>query len=188
MLKVLIYLILFSFPWFAHADMYKIIDKDGNITYTDIPPSMEAKQYQPKGINAIDNPSYNMNKLSMVIPYVDKDGSMIVQGSVNGIPMSFVVDTGATLLAVPPAIAKPAGLYDSASTMVKAQTANGEVSVPRVTIKLLSVAKIKLPHVDATIQNVSTKNNELGLLGMSFFKHYKMTIDHNKKEIQLEPK
>ena len=188
MLKVLIYLIVVSFPWLSHAEMYKIIDKDGNITYTDMAPSMEAKQYKPKGINAIGNPSYNMNKLSMVIPYVDKDGAMIVQGSVNGIVMSFIVDTGATLLAIPPVIAKRAGLYDSTSTMVTAQTANGEVNVPKVKIKLLSVAKIKLPHVEAIIQNISTKNNELGLLGMSFFKHYKMTIDHKQKEIQLEPK
>ncbi|WP_038250062.1 retropepsin-like aspartic protease family protein [Ghiorsea bivora] len=188
MLKVLIYLILFSFPWLSHAEMYKIIDHDGNITYTDLAPSMEAKQYKPKGINAVDNPNYNMNKLSMVIPYIDKDGAMVVQGSVNGIAMSFIVDTGATLLAIPPIIAKRAGLYDSTSTMVTTQTANGEVKVPKVKIKLLSVAKIKLPHVEATIQSISTKNNELGLLGMSFFKHYKMTIDHNKKEIQLEPK
>ena len=188
MLKVLIYLILFSFPWLSHAEMYKIVDTDGNITYTDIAPSMEAKQYKPKGINAIDNPSYNLNKLSMVIPYIDQDGSMIVQGSVNGITMPFVVDTGATLLAIPPVIAKRAGLYDASSTMVTTQTANGEVSVPKVKIKLLSVAKIKLPHVEATIQSISTKNDELGLLGMSFFKHYKMTIDHKLKEIQLEPK
>ncbi len=188
MLKVLIYLIIFIFPWLSYAEMYKIIDDDGNITYTDIAPSMEAKQYKPKGINAIDNPSYNMNKLSMVIPYVDKGGSMIVQGSVNGIAMSFVVDTGATLLAIPPVIAKRAGLYDVTSTMVTTQTANGEVNVPKVSIKLLSVAKIKQPNVEATIQSISTKNDELGLLGMSFFKHYKITIDHKQKEIQLEPK
>ena len=188
MLKVFIYLIVFSFPWLSHAEMYKIIDKDGNVTYTDMAPSMEAKPYKPKGINAVDNPNYNMNKLSMVIPYVDKNGTMIVQGSVNGIAMSFVVDTGATLLAIPPVIAKRAGLYDATSTMVTTQTANGEVSVPKVKIKVLSVAKIKLPHVEATIQSISTKNDELGLLGMSFFKHYKMTIDHQQKEIQLEPK
>lgn len=188
MFKVLIYLVIFSFPWLVHAEMYKIIDDDGNITYTDMAPSMEAKQYRPKGINAVGNPSYNMDKLSMMIPYVDKNGSMIVQGSVNGVAMSFIVDTGATFLAIPPVIAKRAGLYDVPSTMVTMQTANGKTQAPKVSIKLLSVAKIKLPHVEATIQSISTENNELGLLGMSFFKHYKMTIDHQQKTIQLEPK
>ncbi|MDQ7002844.1 MAG: retropepsin-like aspartic protease [Ghiorsea sp.] len=185
MLKALIYLTIFIFPWLSHAEMYKIIDDDGRITYTDMAPSMEAKQYRPRGINAIGNPNYNISKLNMIIPYVDENGSMVVQGSVNGIAMSFIVDTGATLLAIPPAIAKRAGLYDGPTTMVTMQTANGKAQAPKVNIKLLSVANIKRSYVEATIQSISTENDELGLLGMSFFKHYKMTIDHQRQEIQL---
>ena len=102
--------------------------------------------------------------------------------------MRFVVDTGATLLAIPPVIAKRAGLYDVSSTTVTAQTANGTVNVPRVSIKNLTVAKVKQTNIDATIQSVSTKDPELGLLGMSFFHNYKMSMDHDKKEIRLERK
>jgi len=188
MLKYFICLLTLLLPWAAQAKLYKVIDESGSITYTDIAPNLDAKEYKLEGINAINNPEYNMEKLSMVIPYVDENGAMIVQGSVNGIAMRFVVDTGATLLAIPPVIAKRAGLYDVSSTTVIAQTANGQVNVPRVNIKRLTIAKIKQTNIDATIQSVSTKDPELGLLGMSFFHHYKMNMDHVKKEIRLERK
>jgi len=172
----------------AQADLYKLVDENGNITYTDMPPSMEAKPYKLGRISSVGNPVFNMEKLNMVIPYEDKDGAMVVQGAVNGVAMSFVVDTGATLLAIPPAIAEKAGLHLLPSKKITAQTANGAIQVSRVSLSKVTVAKVSQDNVDATIQSVSTINPNLGLLGMSFFNKYKMTIDHEKKQIQLEKK
>ncbi len=188
MRKSWLIVLLLALPALAYAKMYKVVHEDGSVTFTDIPPSLDAKAYQPKGINAINNPAYNTKALRMVIPYVDKGGSMIVQGSINGVAMAFIVDTGATLLAIPPVVAKKAGLYDQPSTAVNAQTANGEVRVPKVRIAQVAVANIKQRDVEATIQQISTTDTALGLLGMSFFKHYNIHIDHQKREIRLEPK
>jgi len=188
MAKLFVCLICFCIPLLAQAKLYKIVDANGKVTYTDIAPALESKEHQLGRINAVSNPLFNMAKLNLTIPYTGDNGTMIVSGSVNGINMRFIVDTGATLLAIPPSIATQAGLHDLPSQTVTAQTANGAVEVPKVTIKNLSVAKVRASQIEATIQSISTTEPNLGLLGMSFFSAYKMTIDHVKKEIQLEKK
>ena len=175
-------------PNIAQAKLYKIVDAQGNTTYTDIATTIDAKQHQLGKINSIRNTTFNRQKLYMTIPYEQKGGSMIVQGTINGVSMHFVVDTGATFLAIPPTIAQKAGLMDTPQTTITVQTANGVVDVPKVNIKAVTISNTTQDNVAATIQSVSTVNPSLGLLGMSFFKHYKMTIDQNKYEIQLEQK
>ncbi len=185
----ILWFICLSIPFAAQAKLYKIIHEDGSITFTDTPPTLGAKEHiLGKNINAIENPAFNVEKLNLIIPYTEENGTMTVKGSVNGIAMQFIVDTGATLLAIPPTIAQQAGLLSIESQPVTAQTANGSINVSKVTIKTVTVAKVKASQIEATIQTISPTNNRLGLLGMSFFNRYKMTIDHEKKEIQLVPK
>ncbi|MDX8387551.1 MAG: TIGR02281 family clan AA aspartic protease [Ghiorsea sp.] len=188
MFKLSLYILCLILPLSAQAELYKIIDEDGYTTYTDIAPEMDAKEYKLGSISSVGNPLFNMNKLNMRIPYTEENGAMIIAGSVNGVNMRFVVDTGATLLAIPPEIAKRAGLLKLPSQEITAQTANGAIKVQRVTIKQVTIAKINQSNIDATIQSVSTVDANLGLLGMSFFNKYKMTIDHTKREIQLDKK
>jgi len=188
MFKAFLCLICISVPLAAHAKLYKITDEDGNITYTDMAPSLDAKEHKLERIASIGNPSFNMDKLNMSIPYTDENGSMIVSGSVHGTPMRFIVDTGATLLAIPPQIAKKAGLTKLPFKTITTQTANGAIRVPKVMLNSLTVEKIKASHIEATIQSISPQHPDLGLLGMSFFNRFKMTIDQDKKVIQLEKK
>ena len=188
MLKYLFIFIWLGTPLCAHAKLYKIIDEFGSVTFTDIPPNTEAKEHQLGSITSIGNPEFNTEKLNLTIPYVNEGGAMVVRGSINGIAMRFIVDTGATLLAIPPNIAKQAGLLKNKTKNIKVQTANGEVSVPKVSIKSVLVNKAQQNNVDATVQEISTTKPNMGLLGMSFFKHYKMTIHQDKREIQLQHK
>jgi len=188
MFKTFLCLICIAIPLAAQAKLYKITDEDGNVTYTDMAPSLGAKEHKLGRIASIGNPAFNMDKLNMIIPYTDENGSMIVSGSVNGTPMRFIVDTGATLLAIPPQIATKAGLMDLPFETITTQTANGAVRVPKITIKSLTVEKIKSSQIAATILSVSPKDPDLGLLGMSFLNQFKMTIDQDKKVIQLEKK
>jgi len=188
MLKYLLLLICLAVPLNAQAKLYKVIDSLGNVTFTDTPPNIEAKEHQLGNISSIGNPEFNTEKLNLSIPYENKDGSMIVRGHINGIAMRFVVDTGATLLAIPPSIAQQAGLLNNSVKNIKVQTANGEVSVPKVNIESVLINKAKQNNVAATIQSISTIDPQLGLLGMSFFSRYKMTIHQDKHEIQLENK
>jgi len=186
--RATLFLACILIPWVSQAKFYKIVDENGGITFTDTAPYIDAKEHQLQSINSISNPLFNMAKLSMIIPYIEEDGAMVVTGSINSISMRFIVDTGATLVAVPLSLARQAGLLDLTSTSVSTQTANGTIEVQKVKIKSIKVSKAEQADIEATIQNVSEKDSNLGLLGMSFFNNYKMTIDDVKKVIQLESK
>jgi clan AA aspartic protease (TIGR02281 family) len=188
MLKYIALIAALALPLTAQAKLYKIVDENGKISFTDTPPAMDAKEHKLSNITSIGNPEFNMGKLNLTIPYLKEGGAIIVNGSINGIVMRFVVDTGATFITVPPHIAKQAGLLLTKTENIKLQTANGEILAPKVSIKTVLIHKAKQNNVDAIIQSISTKDADLGLLGMSFFSHYKMTIHQDKKEIQLEAK
>ncbi len=181
-------LLLCASPLSAQAKLYKVVDKFGNITFTDTAPSIDAKEHKLGLINAVDNPAFNMDKLTMLIPYLDEQGTMLVRGAINGVSVRFIVDTGASMVAVPESVAKAAGLYKLESKTVSVQTANGKINAPQVVIKSLTVAKVEASNIKATIQTFSKDKPNYGLLGMSFFNRYKMSIDHDKKEIRLEKK
>lgn len=121
------------------------------------------------------------------ISYFYLNGSMIVNGSVNGTPMRFVVDTGASLVSIPPAIAEQAGIQSSDGKTVRLQTANGIVSAPLIEIDQVIADRVSITNVLGVVQQVSSEP-DLGLLGMSFFGKHKMTIDHERNTIVLEPK
>ncbi|MDT8375926.1 MAG: retropepsin-like aspartic protease [Mariprofundaceae bacterium] len=113
-------------------------------------------------------------------------GSMIVHGKVNGIPMRFVVDTGASLVSIPSSIAERAGVSTSDSRRVKLHTANGITSAPLVKLDQVIADNIAIEGVMAVVQDLSVP--DLGLLGMSFFGQFRMTIDHQRNVITLETK
>ena len=121
------------------------------------------------------------------ISYNSHNGSMIVNGKVNGFPMRFVVDTGASLVTIPSSIAKKAGISTSDSRQIKLQTANGAITAPLVKLDQVIADNIAITEVMAVVQDVSPAP-DLGLLGMSFFGQHRITIDHQRSVIILEPK
>jgi len=125
-------------------------------------------------------------KKRLEISYTSRGGSMIVHGKVNGVPIRFVVDTGASLVSIPSSIAKRAGVSISDSRRVKLHTANGVTSAPLVKLDQVIADNIAITEVMAVVQDLSVP--DLGLLGMSFFGKHKMTIDHERNVITLETK
>ncbi|MDQ7058659.1 MAG: aspartyl protease family protein [Ghiorsea sp.] len=54
------------------------------------------------------------------------------------------------------------------------QTANGKMKVSRVRLQNMSIGKMTQSNVRATIQTIAADKPNLGLLGMSFLKYYKV--------------
>ncbi len=132
-------------------------------------------------LSIISGPKKNRLEIS----YTSRGSSMIVHGKVNGVPIRFVVDTGASLVSIPSSIAKRAGVDTSDNRRVKLHTANGITSAPLVKLDQVIADNIAITGVMAVVQDLSTP--DLGLLGMSFFGQHKMTIDHERNVITLEP-
>jgi aspartyl protease family protein len=104
----------------------------------------------------------------------DARGHYFAAGSLNGYPMSFLVDTGATSIAISAAEARRIGLDYRAGQAVGVGTAAGMVPAWRVKFNTVKVGSITLNHVDGLV--VESGLN-VALLGMSFLNRMDMKRD-----------
>jgi aspartyl protease family protein len=96
-------------------------------------------------------------------------GHYAVEGSINQVPINFMVDTGATITAVSSDFAKHAGVTDCEP--YKTQTANGVVNVCLGTAREMTIGQFRLKNVKVSY------SNGLGntfLLGMNVIGQFRM--------------
>lgn len=91
-------------------------------------------------------------------------GHYVASGAVNGHPVRFFLDTGATHVTVPAHIASDIGLEPGPA--VQAQTANGRVTVYATRLDRVRLGHIVIGNVPASI-NPAMDDDDI-LLGMSF--------------------
>jgi aspartyl protease family protein len=96
----------------------------------------------------------------------NRQGHYLADGRINGEPVTFLLDTGATTLSIPEAIARRAGLQRGQPQVV--QTANGSVTVYATRVERLELGGIVVRDVRANI-NPHYQGEQI-LLGMSFLK------------------
>jgi aspartyl protease family protein len=101
----------------------------------------------------------------------NKMGHYVASGYINGRPVIFMLDTGATNVSVPAHLARRLDLQ--AGRTFTAQTANGSVRVSATRINELKLGDITLFDVDASL-NPGMQDNEI-LLGMSALKQLEFT-------------
>jgi aspartyl protease family protein len=101
-------------------------------------------------------------------------GHFIGEGAVNGTPIRFLVDTGATSIALPASFAQRAGLDYRKGRQGMSRTANGVVPVYRVSLDTVRLGNIELQSVDAV---VFENGLDTALLGMSFLNRVEMKRD-----------
>ena len=94
-------------------------------------------------------------------------GHYVATGAINGHQVVFMLDTGATDIAIPGDIAKQLGLTHGPALLY--QTANGPVRVFSTTLDQVTLGGISLRVIRASI-NPNMQQQEV-LLGMSFLKH-----------------
>ncbi len=98
-------------------------------------------------------------------------GHYVASGKINGYDVDFLLDTGATLVAIPEHIAERLNLKKG--QRFQSQTANGMSTSYETSIQTLTLGGIKMNNVPASISSGMTFNEIL--LGMSFLKHLKLT-------------
>jgi aspartyl protease family protein len=99
------------------------------------------------------------------------DGHYIFPGTINGHPLSFLLDTGATLVSVPAGLADELGL--SAGATQRSITANGVVATRATRLDALGFGPFTLHGVPASI-NPGMAGDQI-LLGMSVLRHLEFT-------------
>jgi len=104
----------------------------------------------------------------------DARGHFAASGSINGYPMTFMVDTGATAIAINAAEATRLGLDYKRGQAVGVGTAAGMVPAWRVTFNTVKIGGISVNQVEGLV--VETGLN-VPLLGMSFLNRMEMLRD-----------
>ena len=102
----------------------------------------------------------------------DARGHFVTSGTVNGRPVNFLVDTGATLVTLSRAEATRIGLDYGSGRPTQSQTANGVVRGWRVSLASVSVGDVTVRDVDAMV--IDNDTPPVGLLGMSFLGRFDM--------------
>lgn len=187
MRKLALTAMLFALATPAHAGSYSWTDAQGRRHFSDRPPTAANDVKIESGrLNIIANPAFNLAKLAQRVPFTQRGGHIIVTGKVNGVALPFIVDTGASLVVIPPAIARRAGIDFGIASPVTLQTAGGRVRAPRVLLAELELGGIKRHGVAAVVHKAAADGN-VGLLGMSFLAAYRMSVDHDAGVLVLEP-
>lgn len=104
----------------------------------------------------------------------DVKGHFAAQGSLNGYPVNFLVDTGATSIAIGAADARRIGLDYKAGQRAGVGTAAGVVPAWRVTFNAVKVGDITVHQVEGMVLET---NLGTPLLGMSFLNRMEMKRD-----------
>ncbi|HUJ86957.1 MAG TPA: TIGR02281 family clan AA aspartic protease [Burkholderiales bacterium] len=101
----------------------------------------------------------------------DSSGNFFAQGQVNGGSVRFLVDTGATMIALPESVADRLGVDYRKAPRGMMQTAAGPTLAYEVKLDEVRLGDIRLQNVDAVVVQ-----NGLGiaLLGMSFLNRVEM--------------
>jgi aspartyl protease family protein len=94
---------------------------------------------------------------------------------VNGAAARFLVDTGATLIALPAADAKRMGVSYLNAPRGVVNTANGSAVAYKVKLDTVRVGDITINNVDAMV--IDGGGLHIALLGMSFLNRTEMTRD-----------
>lgn len=119
----------------------------------------------------------------LVIPQ-SRDGHFYATGSVNGKPVTFMVDTGASLVTVSAPFANSAGIGAGAPTVFK--TANGDLQgriVPNVPV---TVGPIRVSGVRVGVGLVGAGADQ-ALLGQSFLSKLDVMVSQGRMTLRPRP-
>ena len=122
------------------------------------------EQYNP---NQSIQTQYAEGGVPEVVLQRNKFGHYVTSGEINGKPVTFMLDTGATGVAIPEELATYLGLKRGRA--FPTQTANGMSTSYAANLDSVSVGGIELRDVSAGIAP-GLQTDEI-LLGMSFLKH-----------------
>ena len=98
-------------------------------------------------------------------------GHYVFDGAINGHTATFMIDTGATDVVIPQALADKIGL--TSYGQAQASTANGTITVFKTSLKRVSIGPITLYNVRASI-NPAMNSEDYVLMGMSALKQLEL--------------
>ena len=118
---------------------------------------------------------------SKIVLTAGDGGHFLAQGSINGKSVQFMVDTGATAVAMGAAEAKRMGIDYTAGKPVRMNTANGQALGYLLTLNSVRIGDVEEQNVEAI---VSQQSMPYVLLGNSFLTRFSMRRDNDQMVLE----
>ncbi|MEJ1169549.1 retropepsin-like aspartic protease family protein [Variovorax sp. CCNWLW235] len=118
---------------------------------------------------------------SRIVLPADSRGHFMTQGAINGRAVTFMLDTGATSIALSAADAQRIGLDYSKGQRVQMNTANGVSSGYKLRLQSVRVGDVEVYDIDAI---VSPQPMPFVLLGNSFINRFSMRRDADQMVLE----
>lgn len=163
--------------------IYKCGYPDGRLLYQKTPCTAQAETLSAwMQINKTE-PSEAADEKPPSIPLSLKqnaNGHYYVDGEINGKPINFVIDTGASVVALPKTLASAAGISCEDDALM--ETANGMTEACTSVIRELKFGHFFVRHV----QSMIVPNLSQPLLGMNILQRFKIAQDNGQMRISPE--
>jgi clan AA aspartic protease, TIGR02281 family len=156
----------------AAIDIYKCSDD----RYTNTSPTVSPEMLVARGCKRLalrTDPITTTDAQQIVIPK-SADGHFRMNGQINGKPLVFMVDTGATLVSVSEEFARSANLVGGRPVVMR--TASGDLVVRVIDDVSVSAGDFTVPFVKVSVGLSGLGPNE-ALLGQSFLSQFQLTMD-----------
>lgn len=102
----------------------------------------------------------------------DSQGHFVTLGQINGGTVQFLVDTGATAVAIPASLARQLGINYLGGQRGYTETANGRAAAYKIKLDTVKLGDITLHAVDAVV--LEGDGLKIALLGMTFLNRTEM--------------
>lgn len=175
----------------AWAQLYRWTDAAGTIYYTSdlatIPPAYRdsARDIGAPTPGPPPAPPPPPAAAAIVIPYTG--GPLVVDASLNGVPLRLVLDTGADRTLISPAAMARAGFTVTGGTPVLIRGVTGDAVAPLVSVPRLDVAGTRLGPVAVVVHALPGQSVD-GLLGRDVLDAFTLTVDAASQRAILVPR
>jgi clan AA aspartic protease (TIGR02281 family) len=173
--------------------MYRWVDEQGRTYLTDTPPpsrgvqqGLKVYQSSPSGQASDPGRALIAEPGRVTITPTKPGGTVIIDATLNRrLTVPLLLDTGADFTVLTAPVAKDLRLSAAAHLSTQEfQTAGGAVRLPITTVQSLRVGTAEARDVEVAID--LDGHVPIGLLGMTFLRHFKVTVDHQRRQVTFE--
>jgi aspartyl protease family protein len=122
-----------------------------------------------------------------VFPITQRGQTVQIPVTINGTKGTFILDTGATFVALRRSFAEKAKVDVFENTSIQLHTANGTVTAKRGRAKTIEVKSLKADEIPVVVQTDATGTygkDVDGLLGMSFLSRFQISMDNKSLKLR----
>ena len=152
------------------------------------------QEYPPELIDQVRNLQNRISEMKaiegkVIIRFTPESRQIPVNALLNDtVSQRFIVDTGATIVTIPPSTARELGIdLNRPGPLRTAYTAGGAVRAREVVLKSVTLDGSVVSDVQALVLNLPDQPG-VGLLGLNYLNRFRMDLDSAQGTLTLEPR